>query len=110
MDLTLERIFATLKSKNRDQKELADYLGIKPQTITDWKSGKNKSYKKYIIQIAAFLDVSVNYLLGQKMPLPEKATSEEWLEIFKAMEIDELILHLNQIAKEIEAKQHDQVV
>ena len=108
MDATLERIFTTLKQKNKDQKALADYLGIKPQTITDWKSGRNKSYNKYITLIASFLDVSVNYLLLQETPLPDKATDEEWRTLFKNMELDELIRHLKQITDEIEAKQHGQ--
>lgn len=60
---TVERIFALLTSRHIEQKELAAFLGVRGQTISDWKSGKTKSYKKYIEKIAEFFNVSVDYLL-----------------------------------------------
>ena len=62
---TVEKIMFLLQSKNLEQKDLADFLGIRRQTITDWKSGKTQSYNKYIEQIANFFDVSVDYLLDR---------------------------------------------
>ena len=69
---TLSNILDLLKEKNRSQKSLTDFLGISNSTFTDWKSGRNKSYNKYLPQIAEFFDVSVDYLLGktdQKTPV-----------------------------------------
>ena len=43
---TLERILSLIEERGIQQQELSDYLGINKQVITDWKSGKSKSYKK----------------------------------------------------------------
>lgn len=57
---TVEKILELLAYRNKTQKELAEYLGINKTVITDWKSGKSKSYKSYICDIAVFLDVPIN--------------------------------------------------
>lgn len=62
---TLDKISALLKEQKKTQKDLMDYLGLEKSTYTTWKSKKvnNKSYKKYIKEIAEFLNVSTDYLL-----------------------------------------------
>lgn len=61
---TLSRILFILQSNNIEQKELCDFLQISNSVFSDWKSGRNKSYKKRISEIAQFLNVSADYLLG----------------------------------------------
>ena len=34
--------------------------------FSEWKSGKSKSYKKYLIEIADFFNVSIDYLVYGK--------------------------------------------
>ncbi len=63
---TVERIFVHLKQKRKTQKELCEHLGIQKQAFSDWKSGKSSSYTKHLPQIANFLDVSIDYLLGKE--------------------------------------------
>ena len=58
------RILGLLNKQGLSQRELADYLGVHQQVTTDWKNGKSKSYTKYISQIADYLGVSADYLLG----------------------------------------------
>lgn len=65
MDIMYQRIFAELHTQKKSQKALAEFLGLKQQAITSWRSGRNSSYKKYIYGIADFLDVSVEYLKGE---------------------------------------------
>ena len=65
MDITVERILLLLKENHVEQKDLAEHLGISKQAITDWKTGKTKSYQKCIDKIAAFFNVSVDFLLGR---------------------------------------------
>ena len=60
----LNRIIALLGA--RDQKELTDFLDLKKTAFTDWKSGKSNSYRKYLIEIAEFFDVSLDYLVYGK--------------------------------------------
>lgn len=51
---------------NRQQKELTNYLGLKNSAYSDWKRGQSKSYQKYLIEIAKFFDVSIDYLVYGK--------------------------------------------
>ena len=67
---TIDKIVMLLEKKGIQQKELADFLGISKNTITDWKSGRIKSYNKHLPQIAEFLGVSIDYLVG-KTDTPE---------------------------------------
>lgn len=59
----LNNIVLQMKKIGKKQKELTDYLGLSKNTFTEWKGGRNKSYMKYLPQIADFLGVSVDYLL-----------------------------------------------
>lgn len=62
----LDKISLLLKEKHISQKELCFKLGLAQQAFTNWKNGNNDSYKKYLPQIADFLGVSVDYLLGKE--------------------------------------------
>ena len=62
---TIDKIIALLKEQKKTQKDLCDFLGIDKHVFTDWKAERNKSYTKYIYQIASFLNVSVDFLLGK---------------------------------------------
>ena len=63
---TAEKILSLIQERGIEQQKLATYLGIKKQTISDWKSGKTKSYTKYIDKIAEYFNVSTDYLLGNE--------------------------------------------
>lgn len=65
MELTISRIIEEMALQNKRHADLANFLGITPNVITDWKSGRIKSYKKYIHAIANYLGVSVEYLRGE---------------------------------------------
>ncbi|MDE6781943.1 MAG: helix-turn-helix domain-containing protein, partial [Ruminococcus sp.] len=67
----IDRILLLLAG--REQKELTDYLGLKSAAFSEWKSGKSKSYRKYLIEIAKFFNVSLDYLVYGK----ETASSNE---------------------------------
>ncbi len=60
----LDRI--TLLLGTREQQELTKYLGLKSAAFSEWKSGKSKSYRKYLIEIADFFNVSLDYLVYGK--------------------------------------------
>lgn len=61
---TIDTIIVILKEKNLKQKDLTDYLGLSKNAFTNWKAGLNESWKKYLPQIAEFLGVTVDELLG----------------------------------------------
>lgn len=68
---TLTKILGIMKEQRVSQQEICRYLNLTKQNFSDWKSGKSESYLKYLPQIAEYLDVSVDYLLG-KTPSPER--------------------------------------
>lgn len=79
MDITMQRIISELQLQGKKQTELADYIGVTSNVITDWKSGRIKSYSKYIFAIAAFLNVSVEYLKGKTDQKEKPPTEDEEL-------------------------------
>ena len=62
----LNKITKLLKEQGKQQKELTDFLGLSGQAVTNWKNGSSTSYKKYLPQIAEFLGVGVDYLIGNE--------------------------------------------
>lgn len=88
MDDILNRILECMGPQHGAGKELADHLGISPNVITNWKNGSNKSYRKYIKEIAKKYNVSVDYLLGkeeQKEKEPD-LTDEDRRDIAKMLD------------------------
>ena len=69
MDQTLERIVTLIGPKRGASKELAEYLGVHPNVITNWKNGRNKSYTRYLPEIAEYFNISMDFLLyGEDHP------------------------------------------
>ena len=64
MEIMLKRIAELVGKKHGAKKSLAAYLMISPAVVTDWFSGRNKSYPKYAAQIAEYYGVSLDYLSG----------------------------------------------
>lgn len=60
----LDRIFALLKERGVSQKEFAEMLQVRPQTITDWRKGKSNSFMKKLGRIAAALNTTAIWLFS----------------------------------------------
>lgn len=63
MDDIVKRILDRMAQVGYDQKSFASEIGISPVTITDWKTGKSKSYMKKINIIAAALASPLEWLV-----------------------------------------------
>lgn len=63
---TLDIILKELKVQKKSQKELAEYLGMSKNAVSEWKSGRNEAYKKHLKEIAEFLGVSISYLMDEE--------------------------------------------
>ena len=59
------RINAALADRKVSQKELADYLKVKPNVISYFCSGERTPNTEQIIMISEFLNVPTDYLLGR---------------------------------------------
>lgn len=64
MSTTPDRIFSLLEKKGIDQKDFAGLIGASDKTVSAWKTGRAKSYTKYLSKIAEVLETSVDYLLN----------------------------------------------
>ena len=62
----LNKILDLLKQNKKKQKDLTDFLGVSHNVFTEWKAGRNSSYKRHLPKIAEFFGVSVDYLLGSE--------------------------------------------
>lgn len=97
MDILLERIVECIGPKHGAKKELAEHLGIHPNVITNWLNGRNKSYRRYVNEIASFYGVSSDYLLGttdQKEKQPNSPEENQAVE-------DELIAFYGDVKKDL---------
>ena len=102
MDITLERILSLIPRKEDGEyvhgarKEFCDRCGLpKPGLIWDWEEGRSKSYKRYLYQIAAAYNVSVEWLRGETadmrpVPAPETESSGSGLSAVAKTMIDSM--------------------
>ena len=62
----MERLKYLRKIYNVTQEDLAQYLGVKRNTISDWESGNSEPNIENIILIADYFNVTIDYLLNNK--------------------------------------------
>lgn len=93
----LDKISNLLQEKGLTQKDLTDHLGISKNVFTDWKAGRNKSYTKYVNEIATFLSVSADYLLGTP---DDSASSKNAFTTPEGRKVVFLARHLNELSPE----------
>ena len=80
-----ERIIYILKEKGLTQKGLAEFVGIKQSTISDWKGKGTNPSSEIIYRICEYLNVSPTYILTGKEELNNITTEEK--EILKKYNI-----------------------
>lgn len=62
---TVDRIVELIKELGITEKQFLDDLSLNRTLLSDWKSGKSKSFNKYLDSIADYFDVTTDYLLGK---------------------------------------------
>lgn len=68
-------IFAELlRKKGVKAAAVSKATGIHPSTFSDWKSGKSRPKQEKLIKIAAYFNVTVDYLLNREENRVEKST------------------------------------
>lgn len=91
MDI-LDRINALMQGK--EQQELTSYLKLNKTAYTDWRSGKSKSYQKYLVEIAKFFNVSIDYLVYGKENTSINLSADE----------KELLVYFNKLSEKEKIK------
>lgn len=88
--MEINKIFEMMTHQGKTGKDLAIYLNVTQQTVTNWKIGVSESYKKRLPEIAVFLNTSVEELAG--IPLPGDASgslSQHEAELIQAYRANE---------------------
>lgn len=68
MDLYIERIKPLFEASGMTDKEIEEALHFPRGVIYKWGTGKYKSYKRFIPEIAKYFSVSADYLMGLDDP------------------------------------------
>lgn len=81
-----QRIFLLLKGQKKTQKQLSDFTGISTSAISAWNKKGTNPASEYLVSIAKFLNVSLDYLLtGQEKSPSSYLTENEQkiIDVFK---------------------------
>lgn len=71
MDI-VDRLFALVDEKYREQKDFAAEIGVAPARVSEWRNRKRQSYVRYMPQIAAALGTTTEYLLTGEEARPRE--------------------------------------
>jgi len=74
LDIMLKNIVYLIESKYKNDIDFEKDFGIARSTVSAWRKGKLKSYKKMSNEIATFFDVSLDWLAGTEQK--NKPTAE----------------------------------
>ncbi|WP_277668986.1 hypothetical protein [Caproiciproducens galactitolivorans] len=95
MDIFTNKILPLFDRSGKSDMELEREIGLPRSIIYDWRNGRSKSYKKYLVEISNYFGVSVESIAGneQKNKLPAEARSlsdieNEILSIFHTLPED----------------------
>ena len=88
---TLTIILNLISEKGINEQRFLKDMSFSRSLLSEWKSGKNKSYTKHINKIADYFNVSTDYLLGKtnnpkidEQPKGYNVLSADEIEILKA--------------------------
>ena len=62
-----DKILTELDKQGKSKKVLAEYIGVKPASISDWSDSDNLRFWN-VVKASEFLNVSLNYLAYGKEP------------------------------------------
>jgi len=87
MDLTFgEKIKSARTLKGLTQKQLAEKIGAKHNSISDWEKNKNKPDPDTIELLCGVLEISPNYLLGNKVNDEVSPIEKELLNKYRSLD------------------------
>ena len=64
------RITVSRKQRGLTQNELSELMGVTPQAVSKWETGRAIPDLSRLDELAAVLDVEVTYLLWGSPPIP----------------------------------------
>lgn len=64
---SFDTVLVILKRKNLSQRALASYLNVGETAVAAWKAGRSDGWQKRLPEIADYLGVTVDELLGKPL-------------------------------------------
>ena len=83
MDETLNRILSLLKERNIAKGKFLADLNFDRSALSEWVKGRHKSYMKRLPEIAAYFNVSLDWLAGIEQKEKPSAEAESLSNIEK---------------------------
>lgn len=72
-----DRLKELRKEKKLTQKEIAEQIGIKQNSYSDWETGKNEPNLENIVKLSRILDTSTDELLGRQVNFGDKILNKK---------------------------------
>ena len=66
MDKFIKRLKLLRKIRGLKQEDVADYVGIKRNTYSNWENGKTEPSLSKLLLLADLFDVSLDWLFGRE--------------------------------------------
>ncbi len=76
-----EKIRNARISKHYTQKQLAELINAKHNSVSDWEKDKSKPDMDTVELICGVLEISPSYLVGGKTGVPNPELSDEYMEL-----------------------------
>ena len=76
MNIYFDRIKPLFSASGKTDKDLETEIGLPRSIIYKWENNLNKAYKNYCDKIAAYFNVSTDYLLGNSDEKNKPETDE----------------------------------
>lgn len=87
--LVAEMLKALRESNKLQKKQVAEYLGIKPQTYGAYESGRNETPIEILVRLSFLYEVSIDMIVQSKRFDKSEKTTLEILEMYDS-EIDRI--------------------
>lgn len=68
----IDRLFALVDKRYKEQKDFAEKIGVAPARVSEWRNRKSQSYNKYLPQIAQALGTTTEYILTGENAHPQE--------------------------------------
>lgn len=81
----VDRLFALVDAKYKEQKDFAADIGVDPARISEWRNRRGKSYRKYLSQITSVLGTTADYILNGNENQPAPLTGDELVDAVRGL-------------------------
>ncbi|MGN1411648.1 MAG: helix-turn-helix domain-containing protein [Oscillospiraceae bacterium] len=93
-----------IEQKGCTQREFAEYVGVRPNTVSDWLGKKGTSPKvEYLYKMTKFFNVSFDYLFTGKESFSKLSTDEEeMLSLYRQLSHDDKLKQIGRLENIVE--------